>query len=38
MHAYNISLVYEDVGLEWLAGISPIAKFYPLPIDVVTPY
>ena len=38
MHAYNISLVYADVGPERLAGMSPIARRIPCPIDVVTPY
>jgi len=38
MHAYNISLVYADVGPERLVRMSPIAKHYPHPIDAVTPY
>jgi len=38
MHAYNISLVYADVGPEWLAGMSPIARRCPHPIDAIAPY
>lgn len=38
MHAYNISLVYADVGPEGPTGMSPIARCIPHPIDVVDPY
>lgn len=38
MHAYNISFVYADVGLERLVRMSPIARCVPRPIDVVAPY
>lgn len=38
MHFYNISLVYADVGPEWLVGMSPISRCVPRPIDVITPY
>lgn len=38
MHAYNISLVYADVGPERLAKMSLRARCYPHPIDVVTHY
>ena len=38
MHVYKISLVYADVGPEQTARMSPIARRYPRPIDVVAPY
>ncbi len=38
MHAYNISLVYADVGLERPAGMSMIARRVPHPINIVAPY
>lgn len=38
MHAYNISLVYANVRLEQLAGMSPIARCVPHCIDTVTSY
>lgn len=38
MHAYNISLVYADVGLEKPSKMSPIAKHVLHLIDVDSPY
>ena len=36
--AYNISLIYVDIGLEKPDGMSPKSRRVPHPIDGVAPY